>query len=67
MQELFLFRFGPFAHTTSFERLTRGMLAAGYTLAADPRGSLPLVGQNSGLAIFAKQALISSSGLGFRV
>ena len=54
VQELFLFRVGPLANTHSFEVFTRAMLGAGYHLASDPRSSLPVIGQNNGLAIFSK-------------
>ena len=54
LQELFLLRLGPLATTLTFEAFAQAMLAAGYRLVADPRDSLPMVGQNSGLAIFSK-------------
>ena len=54
LQELFLFRLGPLASTLAFEAFAQAMIASGYRLVADPRDSLPFVGQNSGLAIFSK-------------
>mmetsp|Transcript_7972 Transcript_7972/g.18476 ORF Transcript_7972/g.18476 Transcript_7972/m.18476 type:complete len:349 (+) Transcript_7972:123-1169(+) len=54
VQELFLFRLGPFCISDNYEQFSRGMSRLGYIHQTDPRPSLPLLGQNNGLCIFSK-------------
>ena len=57
VQELFLFKIGPFGTTTNFEFCAAEMQRAGLPFATDPSPSLHherLFGQNSGVAIFSR-------------
>lgn len=51
---------GPFAVSDNYDQFVRGMQRLGYAHTTDPRSSLPLMGQNSGLAIFSKRPFASA-------
>jgi endonuclease/exonuclease/phosphatase family metal-dependent hydrolase len=61
LQELFIFRLGPFALLDNYGQFVTGMRQLGYAHSTDPRPSIPFVGQNDGLAIFSKRPFCSPS------
>jgi endonuclease/exonuclease/phosphatase family metal-dependent hydrolase len=67
VQELFVFRMGPFYTNHNFTTFAQAMRDCGLTECTDPSLSMHarLLGQNSGVAIFSKWPLLNSCSFEF--
>jgi endonuclease/exonuclease/phosphatase family metal-dependent hydrolase len=67
VQELFVFRIGPFYTSSNFAVFAEAMRACGLTECSDPRLSMhaKVLGQNSGVAIFSKWPLLNPRSFDF--
>lgn len=68
VQELFVFRLGPFYTDNNFTVFAQAMRACGLTECTDPNLSMHarVLGQNSGVAIFSKWPLLNSRSFDFQ-